>query len=193
VFYAPDGQTWLAVATPTRYGVEQFGRAGRGASTDGVKLPHEIQLRLANPAQPDDSMTMNIALADIEINPTIREDLRADLFSIPQIRGVQVVELNERALATGGAAGAISSRAGASSSGRAAVQLGDPAPIGVEGGQLQRRDPMPLDADLPQSSTQGTGASRVVGIRLPRAPEPAGHPNGYSDPWSTPGRVGYER
>jgi hypothetical protein len=50
----------------------------------------------------------------------------------------------------------------------AGVQLGQPAPLGVEGSARAPRDPVALSADLPNAGTLG---DRLVGPSMPEAPE----------------------
>jgi hypothetical protein len=183
-FFAPDGKTVLALATPTQYKTIKL----EGEKT--VSIPHEIQIRIASPAAPAQTMAMTIVLDHLRLNPSFSQAQRDELFVVPKIKGYQVVELNNRK--TAGRATATAQPGERRAPGTPPVGLGDPAPIGLDGAQLRRSDPLPLQTDLAETP-QRDPAGSVVGIRLPRAPESPGSDAPSLDPWARAGPLGVER
>jgi hypothetical protein len=169
LFYAPDGTTLLARATPGEYRSFPVGGGEGGAS---VVLPTRLRL-IALPH--GEEFRMDLALGStgaVKINQ-FAEARRETLFQVPadfERQGYARVDLDERI--EGGRRGATQVRETmpAPPTGGGRVRLEQP--VAADDQARRVSGPPPLDDDVPRSGLIDT----VVGARLPRPPagsEPA--------------------
>ncbi len=159
VFYGDDSKQPLAVVTPSDYRPEGKNIAG------GVELPHRIQIKLSNPANPKDTPTIDLSLRDVKVNPEFSDGNRQALFEIPTYEGYRVVDISgpRNYASRGGPEQSRQSRPiPASTEVERGTRLSDPVPFGTDGSDLRRNDPIPLDADL------GTSAPDAISPALVR-------------------------
>lgn len=169
VFYGPDRKTVVARAYPSDYQTKKL-PGDDGAET--VVLPQKV--RLVAMLKAEETVMMDLYLSDTRINPEFTQAMRDALFTVPTKRGSQVVYLNSNPdpEPPGFAAesdttdrGHQTRKAPARGSG---AQLGEPAPIGVDGAALYRDDAMPrTEDDLSESEAR---PEAIVGSRYPRPP-----------------------
>jgi hypothetical protein len=168
-FYGPDRKTVVARAYPTDY------RPLKLPGTDGPEtavLPQKIKL-VARPRS-DETVTMDLILSDTRVNPEFTQAMRDELFTVPKKRGAEVVYLNSNpdpessgfAAETDGPDRVHQTRSAPARG--TGVELGEPAPIGVDGATLYRDDAMPrTEDDLSESEAR---PEAIVGSRYPRPP-----------------------
>ena len=163
-FFMPGLATPVAIASPS--GSMNVVLAEQPSRT--VRMPEKIKLRIL-PADPKGApLEMELALNDVKLNQPIDQARRDDLFSLPQIEGSTITRLNEpdpRAALSPDARQPRTRQSLNTPPAGAGVELGAPSPVGTDGAFFQKRDPMPIEADL--------AAGAVVGTPVPRPVEPA--------------------
>ncbi|GIW87309.1 MAG: hypothetical protein KatS3mg108_1633 [Isosphaeraceae bacterium] len=177
IFYGPDGQTPVAVVTPSypkAFPVERLDPSGSASET--IELPQKIHLELMASDDPNDRLIMDLALRDVRINPSFTETNRAALFRVPAYNGYEVVSLTPQ----GGATSARSRQSRGVPPTEDRSSAIDPIPLGLEGNRLLSSDPRPIEPDLAAGSPRISAAESIVRPTFPRGPgaePPAGNPD----------------
>ncbi len=169
IFYAADGKTILARAEVKSY--QQVPLLTSGSSDQNVMLPRQIVMTATPPGQ--ESLKLKIALNDPTVNPTFDEQKREIVFTVPEMDGYKVVNVNEQ---LGPTANQPEDDLGSTTyhhtrpsppAGDLQVELEEPVPVGYDESSARpvSDEPSPLSADLPPG-----GISTVVGAPVPRPP-----------------------
>jgi hypothetical protein len=167
IFLGPDGQTPIAVVTPSLYKTFPVERLDTlGSAPQQVELPQKIHLQLLASDDPNDRLVMDLALRDVRINPSFTETNRAALFSVPSYSGYQVVSLTP----VGGYAPPRARQSRGVPPARRRSGALEPAPIGMDGSTVLSSDPRPLEADLAQGASGSTSPEAIVRPTFPRGP-----------------------
>lgn len=165
-FYAANGTTKLATVIPSDYKVVRSA-TGESDTGDGVILPRKIQIKLLAARDQPQPVEMEIVLSDTKLNAPMTLADKEDLFTIPKMRGYEVVHLNREKAPAGTARVHQTRPAPPAGSG---VGLDSPIPFGTDGASLKWSDPMPRSAeDLGDPNPAAT----MIGAKIPRATDSA--------------------